>query len=156
MSKISKIVHIRAPLIVRNFIGKREVTATVDFSRDGNYGGATVVIEGDRNNPALLQVRVGWCRFNDNYCKKKGIEVAKTKDPVVVELVNLPTFIADIEDEMLTRVSPYLRHNDQERTDGIRDWNFTLWPFLPRPKRTIDKVKVKEAVTEKKEEVAHG
>jgi hypothetical protein len=152
--KVVKIFHVRAPLVVHRFLGRREVSPVVATDKLATHGGATIVVEGDTDNPKFVQMRVAFCRFSDNYNKKLGIKTAKSKDPEVVPLRLLAKSLSDIERQMLLQCVPYLRQGIKEKEPNMRaydtlldcmqDWNWAVKPFLPT--QALVKEEVKEVV----------
>jgi hypothetical protein len=133
MSKVFRVIHMRAPLPIHIVVSKKKVETTLDPTTNAMFGGATVVIEGDTENPGLVQVKTAFCRFSDNYCRKKGRDTARERDPEVVSLRELPSTLREIERQMLWQVQPVLRKDEDLLRSYVRDWNHVVRHFLPAP-----------------------
>lgn len=139
--KVTRILHLRAPQMLIQYIGRREVTPEVLPDRASNFGGATIVLEGDTDKPGFVSMRVARCRFNDNYDRKKGITTAKAKDPEVVPLRKLAHQLRREEEHMLLSCCWPTRH-DEELMDSCRsDYDYVVRHFLPLPQKEADSTK---------------
>lgn len=130
-AQVVRIIHMRAPVIHTEYTrGFKKIVRRFVGHELADQGGATVMLQGVPGEDKV-QVKVAWCRFSDSYTRKKGIETAAAKDPEVVHLRHLPSTLSSIQDQMLSQVSVYLRHNEEERHQRLRDWNYVIRQFLP-------------------------
>lgn len=128
--KVIRIIHMRAPTIIKCFVGKREHEPWIHPDVPGDKGGATVLLEGEPGTDKVT-MKVAWCRFTDSYSRKLGVKTATAKDPEVVHLRDLPKTLLEVQDQMLSQVSPYLRHHFSERKVCTRTWHHVVRDFLP-------------------------
>lgn len=127
-----RIFHMRAPMRIRNFLGKRELPSSFLAGQFDQNGGATVVLTQDPAEPHKVLMQVGWCRWTDNYCRKLGVATAKKADVESFPLRDVPRILAEIEDQMLCHFHHELRNNMELRSQMERNWDFALRYFLPR------------------------
>lgn len=66
------------------------------FGKKPKRNGATVVVCGDTDDPAQVDVRVAFCSRKDKYCRKTGREEALKAKPKIVMLRHLPRELHNI------------------------------------------------------------
>lgn len=145
--KVERIFHVRAPLVVErslktfhpegfDLLKKKPRGPSKEYEifpdRAGKSGGCTIVVEGDREAPGHVTVRVAFCKKTDAYNRKIGVELARTREPEVVELYNLPQTLLDIEEQMLAQFMTKFRKNRKLRWETSRDWAFAIRYFTPK------------------------
>lgn len=87
----------------------------------GKFNGATVMVTGETDVPAQVDVQVTFCSRKDMFCKKTG-RIAAAKSPVkIVALRYLPNELARIEDQVY----------GYELQNG-NDFLFAMRYFLPK------------------------
>lgn len=127
-----RVLHIRAPLVIKHVISRRQSYTTVVPDRMAARGGCTIVIEGDLDKPGEVRVQVARCSFNDNYRPKVGKKAANAETPQTVPLRLLPKFLADEERRMLLSCQPLLRKDEEALDSCCSDYDFVVRHFLPR------------------------
>jgi hypothetical protein len=128
--KTHRVIHMRAPLLLRRYIGKREVSPQFDPAVSNFNGGCTVVIS-PTDDPFFVKVQVAWCRWSDNYCRKLGVLKAKEAVAETVALRHLSSELRLIEDQMLMNLHVSLRTCEKSRDPLLRDWNHVVRYLLP-------------------------
>lgn len=94
---------------------------TLWFPSKSRRNGATIVVTGDTDDPAQVDVRVAFCSRKDMYCKKTGREEALKAKPKIVMLRHLPREMLSIAVE-----ADYA----MEQQKGLFD--FAVKYFLPK------------------------
>jgi hypothetical protein len=135
--KVVRILHIRAPLVIKHVISKRNIEREVIPERAAGRGGKTIVLEGDTEKPGFVTMRVARCRFSDNYNGKVGKTLAKRQDPAVVPLRKLAQVLREEERSMLLSCVPLLRHNDEDLFSCMNDYDSVIRHFLPLPQKEV-------------------
>jgi hypothetical protein len=120
----SRFYHVRAPLVLRQFVGNKEVMPAVVPELANYNGGCTILIS--PHDDEYVAVRVGWCRFTDNYCRGVGRITAARKDPTLVKRENLEDELLEIEEQMLISSAWPLRHDPALLADCKSDWSRTV------------------------------
>lgn len=87
----------------------------------GKFNGATVLVVGDTEMPAQVDVQVAHCSRKDMFCKAIGRQLANKAPLKIVPLRYLPNELARIEDS----VYGY-------ELDNTNDFLFSLRYFLPK------------------------
>jgi hypothetical protein len=156
--KVTRVIHIRAPLQVRNMLpgkltrsvavldgentlitkkerrfGWKAATPIFVPERASQYGGATVLLTGDRDS-GMVELQVSFCRPDEVYNRKLGRQQAALKDKDVVKVTDIPRELLDIEHQMLCQYSKYLAHHAKERAELTRGggYAYAMYLFLPK------------------------
>lgn len=87
----------------------------------GKFNGATVLVIGDTEMPAQVDVQVVFCSRKDMYCKKIGRDRANKAALKIVPLRYLPNELARIEDNVYGF-----------ELDNANDYLFSMRYFLPK------------------------
>lgn len=136
--KTTRIFHVRAPLQVRSRIDKKDCSPVFVMDRMNRTGGCTVLVTGDPDKPGLVEVQVAFCSKKDSYSRKLGIKTAKEKETYAVHIWDLPRELRDIEHQMLSQYSHYLKEHPSERKELTRpDWSFAMQFFTPKPVEAV-------------------
>ena len=83
--------------------------------------GATVLVTGNTDDPAQVDVQVAFCSRKDAYCKKTGRSTAAKAPIKVVMLRNLPRELARIDDAVNRMVG-----------SSSSNWSSAIRYFLPK------------------------
>lgn len=133
--KVVRTLHLRAPLVIKHVISRKNVEREVIPDRAANRGGETIIIEGDTDKPGFVTMRVARCRFNDNYNVKIGKATARKQDPQVVPLRKLAHVLRDEERRMLLSCVPILRRDEDVLFSCLNDYDAVIRHFLPMPQK---------------------
>lgn len=87
----------------------------------GKFNGATVLVVGDTEMPAQVDIQVAFCSRKDMYCKKIGRDLANKAPLKIVPLRYLPNELARIEDNVYGF-----------ELDNANDYLFSVRYFLPK------------------------
>ena len=85
------------------------------------FNGATVLVVGDTDIPAQVDVQVAYCSRKDPFCKKSGREVACKSKTKIIALRYLSNELAYIEDVV-----------NGHTLDNANDFLFAIRYFLPK------------------------
>lgn len=85
------------------------------------FNGATVLVVGDTEMPAQVDLQVAFCSRKDMFCKKIGRDLSNKSPLKIVPLRYLPNELARIEDNV---------HGYE--LDNANDFLFALRYFLPK------------------------
>jgi hypothetical protein len=148
--RITRTLHRRAPLIVRNAMASAKVgedknfhlkwhnvTPTIVPDRANPTGGVTVLLTGDpEDGSGLVEVQVAFCNINDPFSRRLGRVTAASKEKYVIKVTDIPRELHDIEHQMLCQVSGYMRKHHNIRNEMTRPggWSFAMYQFLPKVK----------------------
>lgn len=147
MNPAPRYYHVRAPLMVKQFIGNKEVTPAVIPNLVNANGGCTISIE--PHDAEYVKVRVAWCRFTDNYSRKLGRIICNGgavtkkvgvdaqsgemilrvlhehpgKEPTLVRREDLEHELEEIERQMLLSTTYPLRHDPELLEECLGDWS---------------------------------
>lgn len=91
------------------------------FPLKSKRNGATVVVTGDTDDPAQVDVRVAFCSRKDMYCRKTGREEALKAKPKIIMLRHLPREMLNIA------VEAGYSHESQKSM-----YDYTVKYFLPK------------------------
>jgi hypothetical protein len=117
----SRFYHVRAPLMVRQFIGNKEATPAVVPNLAHSNGGCTILIS--PHDDDYVQVRVAWARFTDAYNRSLGRFTAASKDPTLVKREELEAELEEIERQMLLSCAYPLRRDAELLEECLGDWS---------------------------------
>ena len=154
MSRITRVIHLRAPLVIRNAMATakkdpktkdyklawRNVTPTFVNERANPTGGATILLTGDPvDKSGLVEVQVAFCNANEPFSRKSGRTNAALKEKYVIKVTDIPRELHDIEHQMLCQLAQYLRKHHETRNELSRPggWTFAMYFFLPKEAKEV-------------------
>lgn len=137
MSKVTRVIHIRPPLMVKSKIDGRLCTPTFIPDKMSRLGGATVLLTGDRES-GKVEMQVTFCRPDEGYSRKLGRQQAALKEKEVVDVTEIPRELLDIEHQMLCQYSRYLQKHAHERSELTRGGGYAYAMYLFLPKTPIE------------------
>lgn len=140
----SRFFHVRAPLVIKQYINNKEVTPAIIPELAAANGGCTIHIQD--HDEEYVAVRVAWCRHTDNYNRAlgravclggkkvqkvlvKGQPVERVvwdypgKEPNLVKRSELETELEAIEEQMLVSCAWPTRHDQKLLKDCLGDWS---------------------------------
>jgi hypothetical protein len=120
--------------MIRQLIGKVEVIPAVVPELANNNGGCTILAN-STDDPEVVEVRVAWCRFTDNYCRAIGRKIAESKEPMFVRVDELKQELEGIEEQMLVQCAWPTRHDEELMKDCIGDWSRAAAHFAKKEKK---------------------
>lgn len=128
---MGRFYHLRAPLLVKQVVGNKEVMPAVIPDYTNPNGGATILIED--HDDEYVKVKVAWCRWSDPYCRKIGRTTAESKEPTLVKRIDLKDELEAIDAAMLEASCWPLRHQQELMNDCMTNWINVAQRFSKAP-----------------------
>lgn len=123
----SRFHHLRAPLMIRQYIGNKDIVPAVVPELASQTGGATILIS--PHDDKYVAVRVAWCRYTDAYCRSLGRYTAASKEPSLVLRTELEEELHAIDEQMLASCAYPLRNDPELMKDCYHDWKRSVERF---------------------------